>query len=81
MSVRMPAARTAVMARTVRLGGLRLRSFTVSGRLTSTSVIPVVFICSEMLRVVLAHFYDTAEQDFLNEFQTFGRCDLPLNRI
>jgi len=37
--------------------------------------------CSEMLRFVFSHFYDTAEQDFLDEFQTFKRCDLLLNRM
>jgi hypothetical protein len=40
-----------------------------------------VFIYSELLRFVFSHFYDTADQDFLDELRTFGRCDLPLNRI
>ena len=34
----------------------------------SISFISVAFIYSEMLRFAFSHFYDTADQDFLEEF-------------
>ena len=79
MRVRMPAARTAVVAKTVRFRGFRLRSFIALSRLTSISCISIVFIWSEMLRVVLAIVSISTNQavyDLWNFSDTIGRCNV-----